>query len=653
MNILTVRRISQALFLLLFLWLCIVSSLGENWWQLRGWPVNWLLQLDPLIALSTVLTTRTLYSGLLWAMVTVVLTVLLGRFFCGWVCPFGSLHHFIGFLGRRRKSTHDRTAVNQYHRAQSIKYYLLVFLLTAAAGGTIAHLARVSQDRLMIVSISVLAGLAVLVRLGILGVIPNVRKTIGILLVMVGVWMGLGLFLPLDRVTAASLQIGLLDPIALIYRSMNLVLLPVIDAGMHKLSTIQRYYQGAWLIGVIFLAAVFLNLWIPRFYCRFVCPLGALLGALGRFALWHIGKARDECTACKLCDADCEGACQPSGQIRISECVLCMNCRSSCKEGLIEYRTSLSASGEITSPDIRRRGFLMAVVSGLAVIPTLRLSGQVGPNWHPAIIRPPGALSEEAFLARCLRCGQCMRICPTNIIQPAGMEGGPEAFWTPILNFRIGTSGCQVNCIACGQICPSAAIRPISLNEKLGREEYTAGGPIRVGTAFVDRGRCLPWAMDKPCIVCQENCPTSPKAIFTREHFNTVRGGVLSVRRSDTLNVEFEGNPLQPGRFATGDYYCTVDAAADNHRRRIADNTGNTVTIASSWPWQTPPPRGSSVRIQIRLQLPYVEPKLCTGCGICEHECPVRVRRAIRVTPENESRSRERSLLLPAAGQRQ
>jgi len=189
MNILTVRRISQALFLLLFLWLCIVSSLGENWWQLRGWPVNWLLQLDPLIALSTVLTTRTLYSGLLWAMVTVVLTVLLGRFFCGWVCPFGSLHHFIGFLGRRRKSTHDRTAVNQYHRAQSIKYYLLVFLLTAAAGGTIAHLARVSQDRLMIVSISVLAGLAVLVRLGILGVIPNVRKTIGILLVMVGVWI--------------------------------------------------------------------------------------------------------------------------------------------------------------------------------------------------------------------------------------------------------------------------------------------------------------------------------------------------------------------------------------------------------------------------------------------------------------------------------
>jgi ferredoxin len=128
-----------------------------------------------------------------------------------------------------------------------------------------------------------------------------------------------------------------------------------------------------------------------------------------------------------------------------------------------------SASGEITSPDISRRGFVVALISGVAFIPALRLSGKVGPNWDPGLMRPPGALPEEDFIARCLRCGQCMRICPTNIIQPAGMEGGLEGLWTPILNFRIGTSGCQLNCIACGQICPSAAIRPISLDEKLGR----------------------------------------------------------------------------------------------------------------------------------------------------------------------------------------
>ena len=80
--------------MVLFLWFCIVSSLGEKWWQLRGWPVNWLLQLDPLIALGTMLTTRALYAGLVWATATVFFTILLGRFFCGWVCPFGSLHHY-------------------------------------------------------------------------------------------------------------------------------------------------------------------------------------------------------------------------------------------------------------------------------------------------------------------------------------------------------------------------------------------------------------------------------------------------------------------------------------------------------------------------------------------------------------------------------
>ena len=350
MRILTARRISQVFFLFLFLWFCIVSSLGEQWWQLRGWPINWLLQLDPLIALGTLLTTRVLYAGLLWALVTLILAILLGRFFCGWVCPFGSLHHFVGFLGRRRKHLRDQVAMNQYHRGQSIKYYLLTFLLVAAAGSLAAQLVRGSLGWPIIVWILVMAGLTVIAVLAISKLTSNLRKAIVIFSVLVGVWMGLGFFLPLDRMGASSLQTGLLDPIALFYRSVNLVLLPAVDSGLHKISAVRRYYEGTWLIGSIFLAAVFLNLWIPRFYCRFVCPLGALLGVLGRFALWRIGKTQDECPNCQLCDANCEGACQPSGQIRISECVLCMNCRSSCEHGLVTYRMAPSASGEITSP---------------------------------------------------------------------------------------------------------------------------------------------------------------------------------------------------------------------------------------------------------------------------------------------------------------
>jgi formate hydrogenlyase subunit 6/NADH:ubiquinone oxidoreductase subunit I len=280
----------------------------------------------------------------------------------------------------------------------------------------------------------------------------------------------------------------------------------------------------------------------------------------------------------------------------------------------------------------------------------IRLGGQLETNWNPSVIRPPGALHEEDFLARCIKCGQCMRLCPTNIIQPAALEAGVEGLWTPILNFRIGTSGCQLNCVACGHICPTAAIRPLSLDEKLGRNAYAPLGPIRLGTAFVDRGRCLPWAMDKPCIVCQENCPVSPKAIFVQEIFNTVRGGVVAVQQADTLTLQLTGtlplSPHKPDQFASGDYYLYAPAAPDQPRRRIASHTDRSLTITAEQPWSVPPLPGSSVQIQVRLQRPQVDLQRCIGCGVCEHECPVSGQRAIRVSAENETRSNKHSLLL-------
>jgi polyferredoxin len=143
MRIVTIRRISQIFFLVLLIWFCIVTTLGVEWWQLRGWPVNWLLQLDPLVAVATMISTNSLYKGLLWALVTVILTIVLGRFFCSWVCPFGTIHHFLGYLARRGKGISAKIALNKYHPGQSIKYYLLIFLLTAAAGSLLSSLLRV------------------------------------------------------------------------------------------------------------------------------------------------------------------------------------------------------------------------------------------------------------------------------------------------------------------------------------------------------------------------------------------------------------------------------------------------------------------------------------------------------------------------------
>ena len=639
MKIVTTRRICQLFFFFLFLWFCVVTTLGEKWWQLRGWPVEWLIEIDPLVSLGNLMTTHTLYKGLLWGLATVVLTIILGRFFCGWICPFGSIHQFVGFLAKRKKSSLEKAKINHYSRWQVVKYWILIFLLTAAIADTAVYLIKLPRTEPLIFGSLIGIFLAVTIVLASVHVLANSKKPFLFLFLSLVIWAAISYVFENTRLLSASLQIGLLDPIPLVYRLINLVILPLVDGTAAKLFTNPRYYEGTGLIGAIFITAIFLNLKEPRFYCRYICPLGALLGLLSRYSLWRVGKAESNCIDCHLCEKDCEGACSPSTRIKISECILCMNCLDECSHDQIGYRTRPSAAGEILSPDFSKRQFVISILSGAVAVPMIRLQGNLAANWNPQLIRPPGALTEQEFLSRCIKCGQCMRICPTNVIQPAGFVSGVEGLWTPVLNFRIGTSGCQHNCIACGHLCPTAAIRPLSLDERLGRSPYADKGPIKIGTAFVDRGRCLPWAMDIPCIVCQENCPVSPKAIFTREHLSAVnRITPLIVKTADARYLEIEGDPLEAHRFSSGDYFCTVEGQTDSQPRLILKNTARSLTISPKRPWNPFPTSGSRVEIFIRLQRPFVDPARCIGCGVCEHECPV--------TAENESRNRKHRLLL-------
>jgi Pyruvate/2-oxoacid:ferredoxin oxidoreductase delta subunit len=101
-----------------------------------------------------------------------------------------------------------------------------------------------------------------------------------------------------------------------------------------------------------------------------------------------------------------------------------------------------------------------------------------------------------------------MKACPTNVVNPTLAEAGMAGFWTPHLIMTLGY--CEYTCTLCSSVCPTGAIREISAEEKIER-------PIKIGAAYVDRGRCLPWSGNGPCIVCQELCPTSPKAIYLRK----------------------------------------------------------------------------------------------------------------------------------------
>ena len=118
------------------------------------------------------------------------------------------------------------------------------------------------------------------------------------------------------------------------------------------------------------------------------------------------------------------------------------------------------------------------------------------------------------------------------------------------------------------------------------------------------------------------------------------------VKSADTTRIEFQTDALVANQYATGDYFCAVPGAPGRRGRLIIANTSRSLTIDGKFPFEEPPRAKDSVSIQIRLQQPYVDPERCIGCGVCEHECPVRGKRAIRVTAENESRAREHALTL-------
>ncbi|MCP4040749.1 MAG: 4Fe-4S binding protein [Gammaproteobacteria bacterium] len=325
-----------------------------------------------------------------------------------------------------------------------------------------------------------------------------------------------------------SLQIGLFDPIALLVRSFTVSVFPAANQMVDGVYLSQPVFHGGVVIALILLVILLANRFMNRFWCRVLCPLGAILGILSRRAVFRIQRDVDRCTDCDKCLQFCQGGCDPDRELRVSECHVCMNCVEQCPTQALHYGLPRASSSVHQPLDLNRRRLVEIGVAAAVLFPMLRSSVSAGSTPSPGAIRPPGSLDEEEFLARCIKCAACMRVCPTNVLQPALLEAGFEGIWSPILLNRIGY--CEHHCVLCGQVCPTGAITSISVAEKVGGA--TSGGPIKIGTAFYDRGRCLPWAMHIPCIVCEEMCPTSPKAIwFKTEEVKDRDGGWIALQQ--------------------------------------------------------------------------------------------------------------------------
>jgi len=585
LHITSVRVIAQAVFLGLFLTFVVLTTFVslDRRPDLRHW-LSKFLETDPLVSITSALTTHTLYRGLAWSLVILIPTFFLGRFFCNWICPLGTLNQLVGWLFRTHQST-EAIEANRYRHSQQLKYLILI-------------------------------GMAALALFG-------------------------------------SLQIGWLDPIALTHRSFTTVIVPALEMPAGDLAGGRRFYRGAGLIGIIALVMLAMNARWPRFFCRVLCPLGALLGVLGRFSWWRIERDPVKCHGCDRCRQNCEGACDPQGDLRTAECLVCFNCIEDCPEGALSFKLFPSRRHELPGPDLSRRKAIFAAASGVVLFPLLRSTGRSSRDFSSNAIRPPGALEERAFLERCIKCDQCMRVCPTNVLQPAWFETGIEGLWTPVLNFRMGH--CQLHCTACGVVCPTGAIQRVSLERKLGLGPHADQGPIRLGTAHFDIGRCLPHSMDVPCAVCEEVCPTSPKAIYREWVLRPVRNGrfLVLAATEDTVTVgrwlAGEGQAdtsvhLSPDQWrGNGELaYHVIVQHADGmtERQRILGNDEHTLTIKRRF--ARPPAVDDEVVVHVEIAVPRIDLDLCIGCGICEKQCPVvGDRRAVYVTAEGETRSQD------------
>ena len=420
-----------------------------------GLPVDLYLRLDPLISVGSILAAREFALFLLPGIIVLAAALICGRFFCGHICPMGTTLDFCQspLTGKKRLpgKTNSYEATGQY---RSWKYVVLAVMLGAALCGV------------------------------------------------------------------SLLFLG--SPLSLVTRFYGLVLYPILlllgDSGVQVAATALTSFPALSYVQIpqkvfatnLFVASLFLGIAAlacvqPRFWCRNLCPAGALLGLFSRKPLVR-RSVSESCSSCGLCSRRCPtGAISedPSKTVH-SECIVCLRCVEVCPESAISFHaTAGKPEPSFSGPDLTRRGIVLSLGSGLLTAGLFKTSiaqsrplGRERSIAEGDLVRPPGAMPEPEFLAKCVRCGECMKACATNTLQPVWLKAGLEGIFSPVMVPRL--AACAINCTVCGRVCPTGAIRDLPLIEKQ---------HAKVGTAWIERSNCLVWEQDKKCLVCDECCP--------------------------------------------------------------------------------------------------------------------------------------------------
>lgn len=451
-----------------------------------GAPIDTFFRIDPLLGLAAMVSTRRIVEVmLLYALPVVALTVVAGRFFCGWICPLGTCLDATDVVFFRKRKMETAAPKAHTGRARNIKYYVLIAILAAA----------------------------------------------------------------LMSAQAAYL----LDPITIITRALTFAVFPMLQLGIRASANLGVSVSSAWfpadvqyffrlnfLAAAVFVVIVGLNSLSRRWWCRNVCPLGALLAIISKVSIVR-RQVDSKCTKCLKCIPDCKtGAIlDDPTQYQATECVYCYNCTRICPPAAARIVPSLRSDGYRAKLDLNRRrtvqalgvGALVAVLGKTNAAAKTSRVGKVKTS-SEYLIRPPGALPEDEFINRCIRCSECMKVCPTGGLQPALAEAGFAGLWTPVLVPRIGE--CTQNCNLCSQVCSTGAIGPFEISEK---------PHIYIGRAVIDRSQCIAWNSDRKCLVCDEYC--SYHAVYWKE-VEGVRRPFVDEHKCVGCGICENACPIQP-----------------------------------------------------------------------------------------------------------
>jgi ferredoxin len=428
-----VRITVQTSLFLLWATLIYCTHYPMQTWVAKNIPVSLFLRIDPLVATVIMGGMRVGVTILLLGLVTFGVSMLLGRVFCGWVCPLGATFDFYSYIIKKFGVRHHGPSPWWFR----LKYYILAAILVFAVFGSVSPL-------------------------------------IGI------------------------------DPVVLITRVAAAVLQPFgrVDNGITWSIGERPHFMGLFIdftTLALFLAIMAYTTRVSRIWCRAICPLGAYLASLSRHSV--LRRQTDQCVHCNICSASC-----PTGAINFenaefyneSECIKCFICSEECPvdANFFTLRNPLKANdqhGQVVELD--RRAFLGTTVTALIAAPFMRIEAGV-PGASKKLLRPPMSREESDFLSSCIRCGECMKACPTGTLKPAGLEHGLRSLWTPVMTPL--EAPCKEGCNACSQACPTDAIMKYPVEKK-----YL----FKAGTAVFNPSNCISYTEGKFCSECVRVCP--------------------------------------------------------------------------------------------------------------------------------------------------